>query len=68
MIRLTCWHEVNHLDEAYEVIMKGSTRKLDKAIDYKLVCKECFDYYKKHKMLFNSEKQAMEWLENEQTN
>lgn len=62
MIRLTCYHEVESLKDSYEVLTKGCTRTLEKAIDCKLVCKDCFEFYKKQKMVFITEKEAEEWL------
>lgn len=57
---LTCGHEVDNFEDRHEVCCKEYTREGNKALAYKVVCKQC--YWGTDS--FNTEEEAMEWLLN----
>ncbi len=59
---LSCGHEVDDLDHAYNVMTKAVDREGNKAIAYKIVCGPCEDQYRRHGEIFDYQEVAELWL------
>ena len=66
MIILSCGHEVFDFDHAYDIMVKETSRKGEKAIGYMTVCGPCLDQYQEVDHVFDTEEQANEWLKKEE--
>lgn len=62
MIVCSCGHEVDDFDHTYNVMTKSTSRECTKAIAYSTVCGPCEDRYRQHGELFDTDDQAMAWL------
>jgi hypothetical protein len=62
VIRLTCFHEVEELDQSYGIYTKDLDREGNKAIGYRSVCKECKEMYNRNNLSFVTEDEAYDWL------
>jgi len=65
MIHLSCGHKVSDPVDSYEVVTKSTSRAGERALMYSVVCGPCVDGYRAVGYLFETEKQAMEWVESE---
>ena len=65
MIILSCSHEVADFDHAYNIITKATDRGGEKALVYSTVCGPCEDAYRQHGQLFDTESEAISWLNTE---
>lgn len=65
-IILSCGHQVDDFDHAYDVIVKSTDRTGEKALSYAVVCGPCEDRYRQHGELFDNEDTAYEWLGKEE--
>lgn len=65
MIILSCGHEVDDFEHAYNVITKSTDRQGDKALMYSTVCGPCEDKFRQHGQLFDTESEAMSWVNSE---
>lgn len=65
MIILSCGHEVMDMDQVHDAITKTTDRCGEKAISYGVVCGPCEDRYRQQGYLFDTEEEAMKWLETE---
>ena len=62
MIILSCRHEVDDFDHAYNIMVKSVDRTGEKALGYMTVCGSCEDGYRQHGQIFDTEHDAYEWL------
>lgn len=65
---LSCGHREDDFDKQYNVITKSSSCDEDgfkKAIAYSTVCKECKDFYIEEDLLFETEDEAIKWLQSD---
>jgi hypothetical protein len=63
MITLSCGHTIQSYDEDYyDVMTKGYTRDGSKCVEYKSVCSDCYDDYKKHNEILENDYLADIWL------
>lgn len=65
MIILTCGHEVSDFAHAYDIIHKGWASDGSRAMSYSTVCGPCEDRYRQHGDLFDTQQQAEEWIQDE---
>jgi hypothetical protein len=65
-IILSCGHEVDDFDDGYEVMVKATDRRGEKAISYMVVCGACEDRYRQSGDLFDHENAADAWLMTEE--
>lgn len=64
MITLSCGHTIDSFDEDYyDVMVKEYTREHNKCIVYKSVCSYCYDDYKIHNEILETEELANHWLD-----
>jgi hypothetical protein len=63
MITLSCGHTIKSYEEDYyDIMVKDYTREGTKAIAYKSVCSECYDDYKVHNEILETEDLAEIWI------
>ena len=64
MITLSCGHNIDSFDEDYyDVMVKSYTRENDKCVKYMSVCDYCYDDYKTHNEILETNELAEHWLE-----
>ena len=63
MIFLSCGHREDDFDNHYSITTKSYTRENGKALSYMTVCYGCMRLYEEAGQLFNSDKEAMDWLQ-----
>lgn len=68
-IRASCGHEVQEIEDTYNVATKEWTINEDgwqKAIGYKSVCKDCYTNYKSTDSILESEAEEFDWVTNKE--
>lgn len=63
-IILSCRHEVDDFDHAYNIIIKTTDRSGEKALSYLIVCGSCEDMYRQQGAIFDNVIAAEQWLLN----
>jgi len=58
----SCGCKAKEGEDGYEVSIKEYTRENTKAVAYKVVCKDCYEYYDKTGILLKSEEEEMIYL------
>lgn len=65
-IILSCGHEVDDFDDGYEVMVKATDRRNEKAIAFMVVCAKCVNEYRENGELLEHENAANDWLMKEE--
>ena len=65
MIHLSCGHMVSDISDSYDIITKSTSREGERALMYSVVCGPCVDGYHAVGYLFDTDQQAMEWVNSE---
>lgn len=65
MIILSCGHTVDDFNQSHDIIVKTTDRAGEKAISYQTVCRTCMDKYQRIGYIFETQEQALAWLQTE---
>jgi len=62
-IILSCGHQVEDFDHAYNVTIKSSDRAGEKALSFMVVCRHCEEIHRTSGNMFESEEAGLQWLQ-----
>ena len=62
MLTLSCGHDVDDLDNAYDIQVKSTDGNGNRSVEYVVVCGECALWYQEQELILRNTEEVAEWL------